>query len=118
MFGRVPLAWRNVLAEPRHLVASAAGVGMAIMLILLLDGLWAGIKANITIYKDNVGADLYVAQPGTRTFRGHQRHPRQHRRHGSHRPRCRLRGPGAGLLLDRGTAQPQGAHLRHRLGSR
>jgi hypothetical protein len=39
MFGRVPLAWRNVLAEPRLLVASAAGVGMAIMLILLLDGL-------------------------------------------------------------------------------
>ena len=43
---------------------------MAIMLILLLDGLWAGIKANITTYEDNVGADLYVAQPGTRNFFG------------------------------------------------
>jgi putative ABC transport system permease protein len=70
MFGRVPLARRNVLAEPRRLVASAAGVGMAIMLILLLDGLWAGIKANITTYEDHVGADLYVAQPGTRNFFG------------------------------------------------
>jgi putative ABC transport system permease protein len=70
MFGRVPLARRNVLAEPRRLVASAAGVGMAIMLILLLDGLWAGIRANITTYEDNVGADLYVAQPGTRNFFG------------------------------------------------
>jgi putative ABC transport system permease protein len=70
MFGRVPLARRNVLADPRRLVASAAGVGMAIMLILLLDGLWAGIKANITTYEDNVGADLYVAQPGTRNFFG------------------------------------------------
>lgn len=70
MPGRVPLARRNLLAEPRRLAASAAGVGMAIMLILLLDGLWAGIEANITTYEDNVGADLYVAQPGTRNFFG------------------------------------------------
>ena len=66
----VPLARRNLLADPRRLVASAAGVGMAIMLILLADGLWAGIKANVTTYEDNVGADLYVAQPGTRNFFG------------------------------------------------
>ena len=70
MLGRVPLARRNLLAEPRRLVASVAGVGMAIMLILLLDGLWAGIKANITTYEDNVGADLYVAQAGTHNFFG------------------------------------------------
>ncbi len=70
MFGRVPLARRNLFAEPRRLAASAAGVGMAIMLILLLDGLWAGIEANITTYEDNVGADLYVAQPGTQNFFG------------------------------------------------
>jgi putative ABC transport system permease protein len=70
MHSRVPLARRNLLAEPRRLAASAAGVGMAIMLILLLDGLWAGIEANITTYEDNVGADLYVGQPGTRNFFG------------------------------------------------
>lgn len=40
------------------------------MLVVLLDGLWAGIKANVTTYEDNVGADLYVAQPGTRNFFG------------------------------------------------
>jgi len=66
----VPLARRNLLAEPRRLAAAAAGVGMALMLILLLDGLWAGIKANVTTYEDNVGADLFVAQPGTRNFFG------------------------------------------------
>lgn len=70
MAGRVPLARRNLLAEPRRLLASAAGVGMAVMLVLLLDGLWAGIQANITTYEDHVGADLYVAQPGTRNFFG------------------------------------------------
>jgi putative ABC transport system permease protein len=66
----VPLARRNLLAEPRRLIAGAAGVGLSIMLILLLDGLWAGIEAKITTYEDNVGADLYVAEPGTRNFFG------------------------------------------------
>jgi putative ABC transport system permease protein len=70
MIRSVPLARRNLLAEPRRLVAAAGAVGMALMLILLLDGLWAGIKANITTYEDNVGADLYIAQPGTRNFFG------------------------------------------------
>lgn len=68
--GTVPLARRNLLADPRRLVASAGAVGLSIMLILLLDGLWAGIKTNVTSYEDNVGADLYVAQPGTRNFYG------------------------------------------------
>jgi putative ABC transport system permease protein len=68
--GRVPLVRRNLLADRRRLVVSAAGVGLAIMLMLLLDGLWAGIKANVSAYQDNVGADLYVAQPGTRSFLG------------------------------------------------
>jgi putative ABC transport system permease protein len=68
--GRVPLVRRNLLADWRRLVVSAAGVGLAIMLMLLLDGLWSGIKANVTAYQDNTGADLYVAQPGTRGFLG------------------------------------------------
>lgn len=68
--GRVPLARRNLLADKRRLVASAVGVGLAIMLMLLLDGLWSGVKAGVSAYQDNVGADLYVAQPGTRNFLG------------------------------------------------
>ncbi len=64
----VPLARRNLFTERRRLVASAAGVGLALMLILLLDGLWAGIDTKTTVYEDHVGADLYVAAPGTRNF--------------------------------------------------
>lgn len=56
MPGSVPLARRNLLAEPRCVIATR--VGMSIMLILLLDGLWSGIEAKITTYEDNVGADL------------------------------------------------------------
>lgn len=70
MHGTVPLARRNLLADPRRLAASAGAVGLALMLILLLDGLWAGIRANVTTYEDHVGADLYVAQQGTRNFYG------------------------------------------------
>ncbi len=66
----VPLARRNLLAEPRRFVAGAGVVGLAIMLILLLDGLWTGITRSVTAYEDNVGADLYVAQAGTHNFFG------------------------------------------------
>jgi putative ABC transport system permease protein len=70
MAHRVPLARRNLLADPRRLVASVFGVGLALMLILLLDGLWSGIQTRVTIYEDHSGADLYVAQAGTKNFFG------------------------------------------------
>jgi putative ABC transport system permease protein len=67
---RVPLGRRNAFAEPRRLLAAIGGVGLALMLILLLDGLWAGIETRITTYEDHIGADLYVAQTGARNFIG------------------------------------------------
>lgn len=70
MHGSVPLARRNTFAEPRRLAAGGAIVGLAIMLILLLDGLWTGITRSVTAYQDHAGADLYVAQPNTRNFLG------------------------------------------------
>ena len=63
---RVPLARRNLTADRRRLAAGVVGVGLAVMLILLLDGLWAGIRAQSTVYVDKTGADLYVLQPGIR----------------------------------------------------
>jgi putative ABC transport system permease protein len=67
---RVPLARRNLLADWRRLVVGALAMGLAIMLILLLDGLWTGITQSASAYEDNVDADLYVAQPNTRNFVG------------------------------------------------
>ena len=61
---RVPIARRNVTADRRRLVASVTGVGLAVMLILLLDGMWAGIKAQTRLYTDRAGAQLYVLQAG------------------------------------------------------
>jgi putative ABC transport system permease protein len=65
---RVPLARRNLLAEPRRLAAGVAGIGLALMLILLLGGLWAGIQAQSAQYVDASGAALWVLPPGTRTL--------------------------------------------------
>lgn len=70
MLRRVPVSRRQVAAEPRRLVASALAVGTALMLILLLDGLWTGITRSVTAYEDQAGADLFVAENGTRNFFG------------------------------------------------
>jgi putative ABC transport system permease protein len=62
--GAVPLARRNLLADRRRLVAGVSGVGLAVMLILLLEGMWAGIGQQATVYTDRSGADVYVLQTG------------------------------------------------------
>ena len=62
----VPLARRNLLADRRRLAASVVGVGLAVMLILLLEGMWAGIRSQSRAYSERSGADLFVLQPGVR----------------------------------------------------
>jgi hypothetical protein len=61
----VPLARRSVLADPRRLLTTVAGVGTALALIMLLWGLWTGLQAQASAYADNAGADLIVAASGT-----------------------------------------------------
>jgi putative ABC transport system permease protein len=66
----VPLARRNILADRRRLVTSILGVGAAVALILVLQGLWTGFRQQISTYEDHVGANLFVGEPGTRNFFG------------------------------------------------
>ncbi len=61
----VPVARRNILADRRRLAISTLGVGLAVALILLLEGLWGGVLAGISAYPDRVGASLFVREPGT-----------------------------------------------------
>jgi hypothetical protein len=44
----VPYLRRVVLAEPRRLLAAGLGIGLAFMLMLLLGGLWDGVRAQVT----------------------------------------------------------------------
>ncbi len=70
MRGAVPVARRIIMADHRRLATSVLGVGAAIALILLLQGLWSGFRVQISAYEDNVGADLFVGESGTRNFLG------------------------------------------------
>jgi hypothetical protein len=65
---QVPVARRNILAERRRLVIAVLGAGLAVALILLLEGLWSGLLAQISAYPDRVGATFFVRQPRARTL--------------------------------------------------
>ena len=67
---RVPVARRNLAADAHRSVANVAGVAAALALILILQGLWIAFQRQSTAYVDNVGADLFVAEPGTTAFLG------------------------------------------------
>jgi len=61
----VPVTRRLLLARPGRLAAGAVAIGLALMLILLLDGLWVGVQDRVTTYEDHSGAQLAVVAPGT-----------------------------------------------------
>ncbi len=67
MGSAVPVARRNILADRRRLAISTLGVGLAVALILLLQGLWSGVLAQVSAYQTNVGADLFVTEAGVRS---------------------------------------------------
>jgi putative ABC transport system permease protein len=63
----VPVARRQLLAEPAKLVVSVSTVAAAVALVLLLSGLRRGIGEQVTTYIDHQPA-VMVAQAGTRGF--------------------------------------------------
>ena len=63
--GGVPVTRRLLVARPVRTAAGALGVGLALMLIVLLSGLWAGVQQRVTVYEDHLGTDLVVVPPGT-----------------------------------------------------
>lgn len=64
----VPLTTRLLAARPVRTAAGALGVGLALMLILLLSGLWEGVQQPVTVYEDHLGAGLVVVPPGTESL--------------------------------------------------
>ncbi len=70
MAGTVPLSRRNILTDRRRLVISVLGVAVSIGLILLLEGLWGGLRVQVSSYEENVGANLFVGEKGVRNFLG------------------------------------------------
>ena len=65
---QVPLVRRLLLAHPLRSAASALAVGAALTLMLLLAGLWVGVRGQVTTFEDHTGAQLVVVSPGTNTL--------------------------------------------------
>ena len=63
----VPVARRQLLAEPAKLAVTLVAVAAAVALVLLLSGLRRGIGEQVTVYLDRQ-APVLVAQEGARNF--------------------------------------------------
>ena len=59
------IAWRNLSRERIRLGISVGGVAFAVLLILMLQGVYSGFLAQATEYVRSVDADLWIAQAGT-----------------------------------------------------
>lgn len=62
------LALRNLFEGKARFVMSTAGLGLALLLVLVLDAIWAGSESQISAYIDRSGADVWVAQQGVRNM--------------------------------------------------
>ena len=68
MSGAVPIARRNLSRQRLRLALSVGGVGMALLMILALDGIYTAILERVTAYPDNQGAPLIASQRGVSTM--------------------------------------------------
>lgn len=68
MIGAVPLARRNLTRQRLRFALSAAGVGLALLLILALEAIYSGVLSQVTAYPDHAGAPVIVSQRGVETM--------------------------------------------------
>ena len=68
MSGNVPIAWRNLSRQRLRLALSVGGVGMALLMILALDGIYAAVLDRVAVYPDHQGASLIASQRGVSTM--------------------------------------------------
>lgn len=64
------LALRNLFKDKTRLALSVGGVALAVMLILLLDGILIGLYGQISAYLDHAPGSIVVAQDGVRNLLG------------------------------------------------
>lgn len=62
------LAWRNLGRDGTRLALSVGGIGLAIMLIVFMDGFRSGVYQQATAYLDHTTGSVVVAQAGVDTF--------------------------------------------------
>jgi putative ABC transport system permease protein len=65
---QVPLARRQIAAKRGRTLAGLVGIAAALLLVLALNAIFAGIEGRLTGYIDRSGADVIVAQEGVQTM--------------------------------------------------
>lgn len=60
----IKLAWRNLVHEPTRFSISVGGVALAVLLILVMAGVFAGSEEHAVAYIKNQPADLWMMQAG------------------------------------------------------
>ena len=64
----VPIARRNLTGQRARFLMSVGGVGLALLLVLALNAVFAGVTRQVTAYVDHSGADAIVSQRGVTTM--------------------------------------------------
>ena len=68
MSGRIPLARKNLFQDRRRAVLAIGGVAASLVLVLVLDGVFAGAMHQVNAYMRSSPADVFVAQRDVRTM--------------------------------------------------
>jgi putative ABC transport system permease protein len=61
----VPIARRNLLADKVKLVVAVGGVTLAIVLIIVVNSLYQGVRRDMDAFVRNLPGDVWIAQQGT-----------------------------------------------------
>jgi putative ABC transport system permease protein len=64
----VPVARRMLFTDRRRALLGVAGVAIALVMALTLDGIFAGTTRQVSRYIDTSPADVFVSQEGVRTI--------------------------------------------------
>ena len=64
----VPLVRRQLLARRGRTLAGVIGIAVALLLVLALKAIFAGMEGRLTAFIDGTGADVIVAQEGVTTM--------------------------------------------------
>ena len=68
MTGRVPLARRALFQDRRRAALAAGGVSAALLLVLMLQGIFDGAMRQVTLYLRHSPADVIISQQNVRTM--------------------------------------------------
>lgn len=55
---------KNLVREPASVIASVGGIGLSLLLVVVIEGMFAGESERIVAYVRKAGADVWVMQAG------------------------------------------------------